>query len=341
MAVIKDVAKLAGVSTGTVSNYLNNPDILNENTRIKVENAIKELKYRPSVVARSMRTKKTNMINLIVPDISNAFYTEVYNYIRIAASEAGYTVILYTTEDDIEILKRYLETTESMQQVDGIILCFLDEDEIINQFEEIQSHVPIILMSWDINNVKFNSVVIDVYEGIYNATRHLIELGHERIAYIGGPSNSRISKEKYQGFEKAMKEAEYPIPQEYIFAGRYRFQTGLQAARQLTMLDNPPTAVVAANDVLAIGCIKYLNNKGIKVPDEVAVTGFDNIMLASLFDPPLTTITLPIERMGREAIKLFLQKMAVPSTKNKKTIFKTELIVRNSTVKNVPVDFEF
>lgn len=342
MAVIKDVAKLANVSTGTVSKYLNNPENLRSDTRSRVKQAISELAYKPSPLARSMRTKKTYTIAVVAPDISNPFYGEIYNHIRVSLMQKGYTPILYTTEDNMDILREYLSGS-SIKRLDGLILCYVEEDETIEGFiEEIQSQVPIVLLSWDISNIKFNSVVIDVSEGIYKATEHLISLGHKNIAYIGGPENNRITREKTNGFKKAMKNAGLEVKDNYVSFGNDTLQAGYQAARKFTMQAGVmPTAIVAEDDFLAIGGLKYLLQNGIKVPDDIAVTGFDDIMLSRMYEPSLSTISLPKEQIGREGVKLLMSRIDKPNSKNKQIILKTELIIRNSTDKNIPVEFEF
>lgn len=342
MAVIKDVAKLAEVSTGTVSKYLNNPSSLKEVTRIRVERAIEELLYSPSPLARSMRTKKTNSIAVITPNILNPFYGEVYSFIRMSTLQKGYTPILYTTEDNLDILRGYLSGT-SIKHVDGVILCFVEEDEAMQNFiEDVQAQVPVVLISLDISNSKLNSIVIDVFEGIYTATMHLISMNHNNIAYMGGPKNNSITKEKYNGFLKAMNDAGCEVKPEFVSFGNDTLQSGYQAARAFTMnVKGSPTAIVAEDDFLAIGGLKYLLQRGIKVPDEIAVVGFDDIFLSKMYEPSLSTISLPKEQIGLEAVKLLLSKIDKPESKNKKIILKTELIIRNSTDKNIPVEFEF
>jgi DNA-binding LacI/PurR family transcriptional regulator len=341
MAVIKDVAKLAEVSTGTVSKYLNNPSRLKEKTRLRVEKAINELSYTPSPLARSMRTKKTNSIAIVMPDVLNPFYGEVYSFMRTSVLQNGYTPILYTTADDLELLKSYLSGI-SIRQLDGLILCFVDEDEIIKEFiEEIQSQVPIVLISWDVTNVTLNTVVIDVFEGIYTATNHLISLGHKNIAYIGGFESSRISREKYNGFVKAMDDAGLKINLEFVYKGPDSLQTGYHAARKLSRnTNNSPTAIVAEDDFMAVGSMKYFLQNGIKIPDEIAIIGFDDILVGRMYEPSLSTISLPKEQIGVEAVKLLLSKIQKTKGKNKQINLKTTLEVRSSTVKNAPVEFE-
>ncbi|MGA2477504.1 MAG: LacI family DNA-binding transcriptional regulator [Spirochaetia bacterium] len=339
MAVIKDVAKRAGVSTGTVSKFFSNPATLREENRLRIQEAVKDLKYHPSNIARSLRTQRTNLIALIVPDIVNPFYASVYDAVRLEASQFDYKPILYTTEDDLKILKDYLEG-DYIHEVDGIILCFLDEDEIVSDFQRIQSRMPITLLSWDMN-AKTDSVVVDLYEGINLATKHILGLGHHDIAYVGGPANSRISKEKQKGFEDALAEVSLSLKAEYFFQGRYRYQTGYEAAMQLMRLPHPPTAIVAANDALAIGCMKYLLQKHIRIPEDIAVVGLDDQPLASMYEPAVSTVRIPIPAMCSEAVKMLMGRIEKPGSRNRKVVLKMELVVRNSTDKSAALLAEF
>lgn len=337
MAVIKDVAKLAGVSVGTVSKYLNNQGNLKKETRQKVEYAIDKLQYKPSPLARSMRTGKTNTIAVIAPDITNPFFAEIYNSIRQYAVQNAYIPALYTTADDYKIIKEYLSSV-SAKHVDGIILCFVDDDEYIARFlEEAQKSIPIVMLTWDISNTKFNCVSIDVFEGALKATNHLISLGHKLIAYVGG--HDRVSVEKHSGFIKALKTAALESRAGYEYYGDFNLQTGYYAARKFSMLPDMPTAIFAENDILAIGCIKYLLQNKIRVPEDVAVIGFDNIKLSAMYEPSLSTISMPIIQMGEEAVKLLFSVMDKNDSKNKILILKNELVVRNSTNKDAPIEF--
>jgi DNA-binding LacI/PurR family transcriptional regulator len=338
MAVIKDVAKLAGVSVGTVSKYLNNPQNLKDDTRAKVEDAIRQLQYQPSPLARSMRTGKTNTIAVIAPDIVNPFFAEIYDSIRMASVNSGYTPILYTTEDNPETLKAYL-TDISARQLDGIILCFIEEDDLILNFvEKMQNQIPIVLFSWDICNTRFNCISIDIFEGVFKSTGHLISIGRKDIAYVGGHKENRISREKYNGYLKAMNNAGLNASADLEHYGDFKLNTGYFAARKFLMLNRTPDAIVAENDVLAIGCMKYLIQRGVRIPDDIAVIGFDNISIASMYEPSLSTIALPILKMGEEALKLLISVMEKRSTKNRLVIMKTDLFVRCSTDKNAPVE---
>ena len=335
MAVIKDVAARAGVSTGSISKFFSNPSGLREENRKRIERAVRDLDYRPSNIARSLRTRRSNLLALIVPDIVNPFYTSVYDSVRGSASPYGYKAILYTTEDDLKILRDYLEG-DYIDEVDGIILRFLDEDEIAADFEKIRSRIPFVLLSWDMN-AKTDSVVVDVFDAVNKATNHLLQLGHRDIPYIGGPSDSRISKEKMRGYEKAMGDADSSLRPEYVFMGRYRLQTGYQATQQFLRLPHPPSAIVAANDTLAIGSMKYLLQKKIRIPEDVAVIGLDNVPLSAMYEPAISTVTIPIERMGLEAVKMLMNRIQKPHSRSRNILLGTELVIRSSTDKISPL----
>ena len=339
MAVMKEVAKLAGVSVGTVSKYLNNHHTLKEETKKRVEEAINTLQYKPNLLARSMRTGKTNTLAVIVPDITNPFYAETYNSIKQSALQKGYTAILYTTNDSPETISQYLSGM-SIHHVDGLILCFINNRKAIDDFTGIHPETPMVFIGWDIGDTGYNSVVIDVFEGMFNSTRHLIELGHSRIAYVGGPENDMISRDKFSGYTKAIKASGYETDPRFVFHNNYTLQSGYNSARKLAMLHEMPTAIVAENDILAIGCMKYFLQKRISIPDDIAVIGFDNIPLSAMYEPSLSTIALPVTRMGEEAIKILMSKIDKPALKNRQIILKTQLVVRNSTVRETPLEFE-
>jgi LacI family transcriptional regulator, repressor for deo operon, udp, cdd, tsx, nupC, and nupG len=340
MAVIKDVARLAGVAPSTVSKYLNNSPNLKESYKERIRAAIEELDYTPSNIARSMRTGRKNLIAVIVPSIVNPFYSELYQIIRSACLQRGYTPILYTTDEDMDTLRSVLVNLGS-SHVDGAVLCFLDEDEIIKRLEELETHTPVALMSWHVQSTKFSCVTIDVYSSILKATNHLINLGHERIAYVGGRLTRSISQEKLRAFRNAMSSAGLPLREELVAADHFTYEAGFIATRKFMQERDPPTGIVAANDVLAIGCVKYLVNNGFSVPDDVAVIGHDGTQLASIYDPSISTMVQPIVETGRAVVDMVLARIEKPSSKKSIAVFQSELKVRRSTWKEAPIVFEF
>lgn len=339
VAVIKDVANLAGVSISTVSKFFNNPNGLSEPYRSKVAEAVKELDFKPNAIARGLRTKRTNTIALIVPTITNTFYVEVYDSIRLAAMSYGYMTQLYTTEENFNVLNEVISQLSS-SKIDGIILCFLDEDDSIALFDRTQETVPVALLSWD-SDAKFNSAVLDLTKTMYQATSYLIQQGHSKIAYVNGQAGSRISHQKKGGYLKAMSDAGFPVPGEYIYSGNYSYKTGYQAAKQFMNCSNPPTAIVAANDIIAIGCCKYLHLNGYNIPRDVSVVGMDGIQLAKIYDPSITTMATPISAMATEAVNLLINKIEHPTSKNRQTLFESKLIIGRSTDENAPLYLEF
>jgi LacI family repressor for deo operon, udp, cdd, tsx, nupC, and nupG len=340
VAVIKDVARLAGVSPSTVSKYLNNSPTLKDKYKERIRKAVEKLDYTPSHIARSMRTGRKNLIAVIVPSILNPFYSEIYHAIRIECLARGYTPVLYTTDENMEVLRSVLVNVGA-SHVDGAILCFLDEEEIIKRLEELETRTPVALMSWHVQSTKFSCVVVDVHSAILMATNHLIGLGHQRIGYVGGRLTRSISQEKLRAFKTAMAAAGLPLREELIVSDHFRFETGYVATRAFMQQKEPPTGIVAANDVLAIGCVKYLINNGFRVPDDVAVIGHDGIQLASIYDPSISTMAQPIAETGRAVVDMVLSRIEKPASRRSRAVFQFELKVRRSTDKSAPIVFEF
>lgn len=339
MAVIKDVANLAGVSISTVSKYFNNPQGMSEEYRRRVADAVEALEFSPNAMARSLRTKRTNTIALIVPEITNTFYVEVYNNIRLAAISKGYMTQLYTTEESVNILQELLSQLSS-SKIDGIILCFLDEDEVISLLDRAQATMPIALLSWDADT-QFNSAILDLTLTVYRATSYLIQQGHTKIAYVNGRDGSRISTQKKGGYLKAMADNGLPVAEGYIYSGSYSFRTGYQAAKQFMQSQEPPTGIVAANDIIAIGCCKYLHLNGFRIPQDVSIVGMDGIQLSRIYDPSITTMAIPISNMCAEAVKLLVNKIEHPTSRPRQSLFESELTIGRSTNENAPLYLEF
>ena len=340
MAVIKDVAKRAGVSVATVSRYFNAPHTLKDTTKARVEEAVRELQYTTNPIARNLRLQCSRQLALFVPDIYNAFYAELYNLVREVVEARGYSILFYTTQENTDIMEQCLQNP-LLQNVDGLIFSFMDEPDLVPRLLELEKRLPLVLMSWNVDNVDFNCVIVDMFDGIYKTTRHLLELGHQRIAYIGGTVGSRVSEDKFGGYKKALTEAGIALREEYLSGGWYQFGTGFRAARRLMQLDEPPTAIVCANDVLAIGAIKYLTKQGLRVGREMAVTGMDNITFSRIFEPAITTVSMPMQELAEQSVEMLLHLMEHRRTRKQQKLYQMQLLVRNSTVEDAVVDFEF
>lgn len=338
MAVIKDVAKIAGVSTATVSKVINRPDTVRGSTRARVLEVMKELEYIPSPIARGMRTKRTNHIAVVSADIRNPFFAELYACLGADIKKNGFTPVLYTLDNGNSSIRDVISDIIA-SKADGVVFCFPDDhtDTGSVDYRELLP-MPFVLISRDMSNIKYASVILDVYEGIREVTKHLISLGHEKLAFIGGPGHSRISREKLRGFISALNSVKLPLPDEYICGGDYSLKNGFMRAKDLMRLEAPPSAIVCANDIIAIGCMKYLLNTGIRIPGEVAVSGFDNISLASMYEPALTTAAIPVEDICRACAEMITELAADKNKPKKSLIFKTKLIIRNSTDKYAPIE---
>jgi len=333
MSAIKDVANAAGLSVSVVSKYLKNADSVRDDTRLRIESAIKQLNYIPNAAARTLRTGRTNSILVIMPGIINPYFAELFDTIRGVAQSAGYTVLLQTGDEtgDISQVGDPEFSTPSIQRVDGIILCFPERDHSAVKLVSSFSPLPVSILSWHrLTGLNAGTVVLDVRDGIYQTTKHLISLGHRSFGYIGGHDWSTISGEKRHGFLQALAEEGVVFDPKLEYHGKYRMETGFDGTGDILEKGNP-TAFVAENDVLAVGCVKYCLQNGISVPDQVAVTGFDDIALAAMFEPSITSARHPLELMAQAAVRY----VVTGGKEESAQVFSAELVVRNSSVKSV------
>ncbi|MGI6176546.1 MAG: LacI family DNA-binding transcriptional regulator [Christensenellales bacterium] len=335
MAAIKDVAKLAGVSVGTVSRYLNHPEKLTPQYRERVAKAVAELNYQPSHIAKMMRTKKTRLIALVVPEITNPFYVTLYDAVHSMCEKLQYSPVIFMMETGMQALHFILDGHPA--NVDGLILGFMDDDEVHSILDKLPPEAPVVLMSANPQNKSLNTVVSDLFHGSYDAAEHLVSLGHRKIAYVLSLDLEANTIEKTSGVRKCFAKHHIELPEEYIFSGPSRYSAGYNAASRFLRLDDPPTAIIAENDILAIGCIKYLNDHNYRVPQDVAVIGYDDIQESSVYSPSVTTVRQPIEDMGKLAVKMLINKIEHPNSQNRQAVFKSKLVVRQSTDANAPV----
>ncbi|MBM4761246.1 LacI family DNA-binding transcriptional regulator [Bacillus sp. B15-48] len=305
MAVtIKDIAKNANVSIATVSRVINNKaDGIREETKQRVLDAIKEHNYQPNTIARSMITKKTSTIGLIIPDIRNPFFPELVRGVEDFSKKSNYTVFLCNTDGDIEREKEYFNLMKE-KSVDGVIYTYAH-----GGFEEIlNNNIPIVLLDRGLDENQFSGVCIDNEKAGYMATKHLIELSHERIGCITGPDNIQSSRDRLKGYKRALEEAGLPINQAFIKTGDYQMEGGYEAAK-LLLKENSVTAIFAFNDLMAFGVYQAAQEFGLTIPDDLSVVGFDNIKYNRLLQPKLTTIDQPTYRMGELATEILLDQI--------------------------------
>lgn len=327
MVKMSDVAKLANVSTATVSRVLTKPDTVKEVTKQKVLGAINQLNYQPNMVARQFRRKETNIILVVVPDITNQFFSRVLRGIEHTAVQNSYQVIVGDTENDVDSEYGYLDLLRQ-RQAQGAILLTARMDK--HHLAEISSEFPVVLACEYIEGIDIPTVSIDNISGARKVTEHLIKLGHTQIAHITGPLNVILSRDRLKGYEQALNNRSLKIDPVYVQEGDYTYESGYNQMQKFLALEIPPTAVFAANDEMAIGAVKAVKASGKRVPEDVAVVGFDNIKISSIFEPSITTIDQPKYKIGIKAMDLLIKQINKKPLQKKQNVLSDKLIIRDS-----------
>ncbi|MCY9657554.1 LacI family DNA-binding transcriptional regulator [Paenibacillus chondroitinus] len=327
---IKDVAQKAGVSVTTVSRVLNGEKYVKDDLKAKVKRAIDELGYAPSHIARSLVRKKTNLIGVIVPDLTSSFYSTILSSIEETASLNDYNLLVCNIIEDTDKELKYLNVFHEMR-VDGIIIMHEKlSDEIRNFIHKLD--IPIIFSSVRPVDHKFISVIIDDYEAAYDATKYLTELGHERIAFIGGDMRDVTSgQNRYVGYRNALKDQRVRIINDYIRFGDYKTQSGYDMMKELLACEPRPTALFAVSDDMAVGAMNCIHDHQLKVPDDISIIGFDGSQLTELVRPRLSSMEQPIQEMGKITVNTMIDIISNPSSSPREDlILKHKLVVRDS-----------
>lgn len=327
---IKDVAKSAGVSVTTVSRVLNGEKYVKDDLKARVKRAIEELGYTPSHIARSLVRKKTNLIGVIVPDVTSSFYSTILSNIEKTASLNDYNLVVCNIIEDTDKELKYLQVFKEMR-VDGIIIMHEKlNDEIRELIHKLD--IPIIFSSVKPTDQKFVSVIIDDYIAANDATRYLIELGHERIGFIGGDMRDVTSgQNRYVGYSHALADCNIKIVDDYIRFGDYKTHSGYELMKEILMCEPRPTAVFAVSDDMAVGAMNCIHDHGLKVPDDLSVIGFDGSQLTELVRPRLSSMEQPIQEMGKVTVDVLLDLIAGKEVSPQEdVILKHKLVVRDS-----------
>lgn len=323
------MARAAGVSTATVSHVLNKTRFVSDETREKVLRAIQECNYYPNENARSLASGRTNTLGLLISDISNPFFPELVKSIETVAFERGHGVILANTDYDDERTSSHVQRFIA-RKVAGVALMTSELDKSLID-ELARCHVPVVFLDLGSVGVCMSNIVVDYELGISEAVNHLHWLGHQKIAYIGGPNRLRSAAKRLAAFRDSM--AQYFPGSEplEIYEGDFRLDGGRRVAREMLGAGHLPTAVLVANDMMALGVIQELHQRGLQVPDDISIVGFDDIAFAALCDPPLTTICLPRVELGRKAVEALLATVEHPEQQGVEIGIPTYLVLRDST----------
>lgn len=326
---IYDVARLAGVSTATVSRALNGTGQIAPRTRAKIEAVVEQLGYRPNTIARSLVTKSTQTIALLLPDITNPFYAALVSGIQQTALSHGHTMLLCTTESDPEREEHYLRVLRA-KQVDGALVdgLVLPSDRIARFVED---GFPIVCLDRDIDSRSIPLVQVDNRLGGRLATEHLLTLGHAQVAHVMGARELGISDERLAGYRDALAAAGIEADSRLVEEGRFTEEGGHEAGRTLLELNPDVTAIFAANDLSALGVLNAVAETGRRVPEDVAVVGFDDLRLAAFTSPSLTTIRQPAVEIARLATEILIGLTRGEQVEQMRHLLEPELVVRAST----------
>ncbi len=325
---IKDIAKEADVSITTVSRVLNNKPDVGDDTRAKILKIIEEMNYNPNSVARGLVMQKTHTIGLIIPDISNPFFPQIVRAVEDKAQQLGYSVILFNTDNHLERERKAVELFKS-KQLDGLIVSLsLGNEEILKDLKK--ANYPVVQIDRSVLDHIYPLVSIDNKKSAYQMVEYLLKKGHKKIAHISGDLNTTTARERLLGYKKALKDYEININEDYIIEGDYTQDSAYQAMQKLLKLKSPPTAVFAANDLSAAGVYKALFAAGLRIPEDMAVAGHDDINLASLLKPELTTMFQPKYKMGERAVTVLLKMIDNEEAEIEDQILNTDLIIRES-----------
>ncbi|MHB1394480.1 MAG: LacI family DNA-binding transcriptional regulator [Clostridia bacterium] len=331
MFTIRDVAKLSGVSVATVSRVMNDSSAVAPKTRAKVLDAIKELNYQPNLLGRDLRRSETKRILVLLPTISNSFYSNIVKGIEDVAHRNDYTTMLCNTDSDSNRENVYLEMLRNRLS-DGLIL--MGPEISRKELEILGKDFPVVQCCEYIEGANVSHISIDNFKASVKAVNHLINAGHKRIGLICCKNRFISTSQRIEGYRNALESAglEYD-PGLVQYVNDYEFKSGLRAMEQLLKMPNQPTAIFALSDTVAIGAIRRIMENELRVPEDIAVVGFDDISFASMFNPALTTIAQPKYDLGCAAMELLLKQMNGEVIEPQSLYLEHELIIRESTIK--------
>ncbi|KGA33837.1 LacI family transcriptional regulator [Pectobacterium brasiliense] len=331
MATIKDVAKKAGLSVTTVSRFLNNHPYISEDKKEKILAAMKALDYEPSTIAQQMRGVKTQRIGVLISRITNAFFSSLVDALEVTARKNGYSVLIVQNHDSAGEEQKCLDLLKK-KIIDGLILCAVENDKDV--IEQYQKYGPILLCNTSLDDTRLPIVKMDDERATYNAVSWLLNKGYKKIAYStgGGFQPKGHGSRRNRGFIAAMQNGQQAINDNFIFRHVHTWRDGQRLAGTILQMDNRerPDAIFAGSDEVACGLISALSAGGVSIPGELAVMGFDNLPIAEMVPIPLTTISQPIEQLGRISVEHMLAMINHTQYRYDEEDLKSELIVRAS-----------
>ena len=327
---LNEVARKAGVSSATVSRVINNNPNVSPETRLKVQQVIKELKFSPNRVAKRLRNRNasSNLLGVLIPDIQNPFYVEVLRGIEDVAYGKQYALIVCNFSQDEKKEKLYLDLLQS-ESVDGLIAAPTHEHDqkVINL---VKSGLPIVCVDRGLTEVDVDVVLVENRKGAFSAVDFLAKAGYKRIAYISGLPQLPSSQQRELGYLDALEANGLSLDKELIRYGDSRHESGVKLCEELLGLNSPPNAIFTGNNLITLGALETIHKRGLKIPEQVAIIGFDDMYWSISLNPPLTAVKQPAYEIGKRAAEILIQRINDPSRPTVSMILKTELMIRNS-----------
>lgn len=329
MATVADVAKRAGVSVSTAARVLSGTGYAAEDTRRLVLEAARELGYVPNQIARSLRTRRTRMVGLLIGDVENSFYSVIAKNVESVAKDAGYHVVLCNGDDDPKVEREYLKLLQGMR-VDALIVTPTSKNRR-HLARLIEKDIVIVQVDRRVEGLEADAILVDNEAGAASAVAHLVDAGHTRIGILTGELDVTTASQRLAGYQRALREHGIPIRDGLIKSGSFHRDHAIEDATDLIRARPTPTAIFAANNILAEATLIALEQQGLRVPRDVSVVAFDDVQWMSMVEPPVTTVRQPVADMARSAAELALRRLREgwdgrPST----VVFRTELIERAS-----------
>ncbi|MCQ9123880.1 substrate-binding domain-containing protein [Rodentibacter caecimuris] len=337
MATMKDIARLAKVSTSTVSHVINGSRFVSDEIREKVMSVVAELNYTPSAVARSLKVRETKTIGLLVTATNNPFFAEVMAGVEQYCQQHQYNLIIATTGGDAGRLQQNLRTLLH-KQVDGLL--FMCGDSRFNADTELTVSVPLVVMDWWFTELNADKILENSELGGYLATKTLIDAGHQQIAIITGNLKKSVAQNRLKGYKKALMESKIPLNPHWIVESHFDFAGGAAGMQKLLTTPHRPTAVFCCSDAIAVGAYQVLQQQGLRIPDDISVIGYDDIELSRYLSPPLSTISQPKAELGKLAVELLLQRIKNPNEPYQTLTLSPTLQLRKS-IKNISDKAQF
>lgn len=329
MVTIREVAKEANVSVVTVSRVLNHPEMVSEKRRERVMETVRKLGYFPNDAARSLVQEKTNVIGVLIPDINNIYLASVISHMTASLEKLGYSILLCVTNSDSSKENRLLRLMME-KRVDGIILLGARSiGPACSELEIAAKRIPVIILDYT-SDCNMYCVRTDEALGIYKAVEYLVSLGHNRIAFINGTGNYTTNHYKQAGFEQAVERFGIDARAEYRLSCEPYYEGGVYGANLLFDMEQPPTAILAASDQLAMGVYFAAGSRGLHIPKDISIIGFSNSQIAPFMYPPLTTVNQFGEESGEKAAKLMVDILSAQEIKDRNIILEPEIVIRES-----------